>query len=574
MRASDYIASFLHQQGVSHVFEMSGGMITYLLDSCYRAGAPKLVSVHHEQAAAFAAEAYARMTGVPGVAMATSGPGATNLLTGIGSCYFDSIPAVFITGQVNRHEQKGSRPVRQLGFQETDIVAMAAPVTKAAWQIQTPEQLPQLIQKAFHIALSDRPGPVLLDVPMDIQRADVSDVPVQVGVSYPPAKSDSMDFIYQMLDSLTNAQRPLVLAGGGIRSAQAIEPFRQLVRQLGIPVIHSLMAVDVLPYADTLRLGMLGSYGNRWVNQAVGNSDFLLILGSRLDIRQTGNDTIAFKGQRTIYHVDCEPGEMNNRVKGCQTHVAHLHSFLNLAVQLIADHKLPDWNTWLNEAQRLRGQWSDVDELGDVSGINPNVFMHELSRFSDSAAAFTIDVGQHQMWAAQSLELGCNQRFLTSGGMGAMGFALPSGVGAAIASPQRPVVVIAGDGGFQTNIHELQTVVRNQLPIKIVVLNNRCHGMVRQFQQSYFENRYQSTLWGYDAPDFERVAQAYGIQAGSVSEPENVEKMLKWLWQEPQQPALLQVMINTHVNVYPKIAFGKPMTEMEPLHKPSDIEGT
>src|SRR6185436_11038437 len=233
----------------------------------------------------------------------------------------------------------------------------------------------------------------------------------------------------------------------------------------------------------------------------------------------------------------------------------------------------PDRAGWLAEIDALRSRWPDTREL-DVKGINPNQFMHELSRVSGAAAAYVVDVGQHQMWAAQSIEVAAGQRFLTSGGMGSMGFALPASIGAAFAAEGRPLVVIAGDGGFQSNIQELQTVVRNRLPVKIVLVNNRCHGMVRQFQESYFEGRYQSTYWGYSAPDFARVAEAYGIAAKTIAAPEETGDALAWLWDRPGEPALLQVMIDTFANAYPKIAFGRPNTEMEPFATPVGMEST
>jgi len=573
MKVSDYIVSFLHAQGVNHIFEVVGGMITHLVDSCYRQGNIRLVSTHHEQAAAFAAEAIARITGVPGVAMATSGPGATNLLTGIGSCYFDSSPAVFITGQVNRNEQKGTRPIRQLGFQETDIVSMASLITKAAWRVQSPEEIPSLLANAFTVAMSGRPGPVLIDIPMDIQRAEISaEDPGRLSFS----TADDLDqkVIEELLTELSTAQRPLILVGGGIRSARATDLFKSFVEKVKIPVVNSLMAVDVLPYTHPLRVGMIGTYGNRWANMAIGRSDFLLILGSRLDIRQTGSDTNAFKGNRVIYHVDCDVGEINNRVTGCRAILAHLHSFLASAVQVSAVHTFPDRPDWLVEIAELKRTWPDTAESQYVSGINPNEFMHQLAGISRLAAAFVVDVGQHQMWAAQSLELGSDQRFLTSGGMGAMGFALPAAVGTALACSGSPVVMIAGDGGFQLNIQELQTVIGNRLPIKMVVLNNQCYGMVRQFQQSYFEECYQSTYWGYSAPDFARVAHAYGIASHTINDTSGVQHALGKMWSDTKAPFLLQVMIDTFANAYPKIAFGRPITEMEPFAKPVDIEGT
>jgi acetolactate synthase I/II/III large subunit len=332
-----------------------------------------------------------------------------------------------------------------------------------------------------------------------------------------------------------------------------------------VPVVNSLMAVDVLPYIHPLRVGLIGSYGNRWANLAIGRADFLLVLGSRLDIRQTGSDVDAFKGNRKIYHVDCEAGEINNRLKGCKAILAHLRPFLSEALKSCVETTFPERIDWLNEIAELRCLWPDTKEIEDTPGINPNKFFHELSQASRQAAAFTIDVGQHQMWAAQSLELNDTQRFLTTGGMGAMGFALPAAIGAAMTNRNEPVIMIAGDGGFQINIQELQTIVHHHLPIKMIILNNRCCGMVRQFQQSYFDEQYQSTLWGYSAPDFVQVARAYGIAGQTIKSPDEVHYALEVMWLDPKAPFILQVMIDTFSNVYPKIAFGHPITEMEPF---------
>lgn len=571
MKASDYIAQFLRERHVPCVFEMAGGMITFLLDSIAQAGGIRIVSVHHEQTAAFAAEAAGRMTGIPGVAMATSGPGATNLLTGIGSCYFDSTPTVFITGQVNRHEQKGERMIRQLGFQETDIIAMAKPITKAAWAVNDAHALPQMLHEAFALAVSGRPGPVLLDIPLDVQRTDIT--PPESFPPPPPGPAPNAAQIEELLAQMASADKPLLLVGGGIRSARVAGELRAFVRTVGVPVVHSLMGVDALPYDEPLRIGLIGSYGNRWANHAIGQSDFLLVLGSRLDVRQTGSETAEFKGNRTIFHVDVEPGEINNRITGCEAIVADLPSFFEAAIPAARERTWRSQRKWLENLAALRQEWPDTSELPDIEGINPNVLMHALSAHSRAAGAYVIDVGQHQMWASQSIEVGPDQRFLLSGGMGSMGFALPAAVGVAAVDP-RPVVLIAGDGGFQTNIQELQTVARNRLPLKMVIVNNQCHGMVRQFQQSYFHERYQSTLWGYSAPDFARVAESYGIPSGTVDRESGLEEALRALWAEPQEPALLQVMIDTYANAYPKLAFGRPMTEMEPLAKPLEMEGT
>ncbi len=575
MKASDYVAEFLEAQGVTQVFELIGGMITHLIDSLSVKGQIRIVCVHHEQASSFAAEAAGRITGVPGVALATSGPGATNLLTGIGSCYFDSSPTVFITGQVNRDEQKGDRAIRQLGFQETDIVTMAKPITKMAVLVNRPEDLPEILARAFEVALSGRPGPVLVDIPMDVQRADIPGPPPRRVL---PVAAPAVDlaFVEEMLDALARAERPLILVGGGVRTAQATEAVRELVDRVGVPVVNSLMGVDVLPWEHPLRVGLIGSYGHRWSNLAIARSDLLVVLGSRLDVRQTGARTDEFKNGREIFHVDCEPGEMNNRVKDCRTTVAELRPFLEAATRAMRDRAPVDCSDWTEEIAEARRNWPDTAELEGHDGINPNQMMHDLSSApgSERASAYLADVGQHQMWAAQSLEIGSDQRFLTSGGMGAMGFGLPAAIGVAVVEKDRPVVLVAGDGGFQLNLQELETIARNRLPIKMVILNNNCHGMVRQFQQSYFDERYQSTFHGYTAPDFPEIARAYRIESSRVASPEEISAGVAALWRDPTAPYLLEVMIDTFANAYPKLAFGHPISHMEPFAVPLDMEGT
>ncbi|MBW4889892.1 thiamine pyrophosphate-binding protein [Mucilaginibacter sp. HMF5004] len=572
MKASDYIAEFLERKGVICIFELSGGMITHLLDSVSQKTKINIVTMHHEQSAAFAADAFGRVTGIPGIAMATSGPGATNLLTGIASCYFDSSPAVFITGQVNRHEQKGDMGIRQLGFQETDIVAMAKPITKAAFLVNNPDEIPAIFEKAFKIAVEGRPGPVLIDLPMDVQRTQIDPSVIL------HQQSDGFEIPQDKLNSLVAdikaAKRPLILVGRGVKASQTQSAFDAFVKQTNIPVITTLLALDTIAADDDLRVGFIGSYGNRWANIAFGECDLLIVLGSRLDIRQTGAET-KFIENRKIYHVDCEASEINNRVKGCVALVTTLPIFFKQFKTTVADGLFCRPDNWLNSITDLKIKWPDTEELKPI-GINPNKLMHQLSEVSSNAAAYLADVGSHQMWSAQSLQLNKGQLFLTSGGMGAMGFALPASIGACIATGNKPVVVLIGDGCMQLNIQELQTIVRNKLPIKVIVLNNQTLGMIRQFQDNYFESRYQSTYWGYDTPDFEKVAVAYGITSKTISTPEEVQAAFDWMWsnENHDKPIVLQVMIDPHTNTYPKLAFGKPITEMEPFSAPLGMEST
>ena len=562
MKVTQYIARFLKDKGIHTVFELQGGMITRIIDALNQEGGINIVSMHHEQAAAMAADAYGRIKNKPGVALATSGPGATNLLTGIGNCFFDSVPAIFITGQVNTNEQKGDKSTRQIGFQETDIVAMAEAITKKAYAIKTKDEIPNVFEEAYQIAMSGRPGPVLIDIPMNIQNQEIEDALVEK-----PFLEKNLttcdDFINKYINTLKVSKKPLLLIGRGIRAAQASELFKNFIAKFQIPVVTSLLGVDVLPYTHPLKVGFIGTYGNRWANYALGSSDVLLVLGSRIDLRQTGADIEAFKQGKQIFHVDIDSAELNNRFTDTITLNTDLVTFFEEVQKIDYSYCLPiDWNA---EIKEKREAYNDILELKNVKGINPNRFMHQLSKISFKAKGFTTDVGNNQMWSAQSLELNGDQLFLSSGGMGAMGYSLPAAIGASIALNKQPMVCISGDGGFQINIQELETVKRNNLPIKIVILNNHCLGMIRQFQDSYFESRYQSTVWGYSAPDFTAIARAYGIDSFSIEKEEDINIGLNRMWEDANAPFLLNVNINIHTNVYPKMLFGNPLTKMEPF---------
>ena len=568
MTVSDYLASYLNERGVKRVFEVAGGMITFLLDAIYRKGGIQIVSLHHEQSAAMAADVYGRLTGIPGVALATSGPGAINLLNGIAGAFFDSSPTVFITGQVNRNEQRGQRKIRQQGFQETDIVAMARPVTKAAWTVEDAAAFPTMLENAFALAIAGQPGPVLLDIPMDIQTAELPQTqhPREDHSLAAASPALPLDALRSAAASLATARRPLILAGGGVRAAQADSLFRSWIEQIKVPVVHSLMGIDVLPSCSPYRIGLIGTNGNRWANKALVEADMLLILGSRLDIRQTGAIVDVFNG-RQIVHVDCVEEQINNRVAGCTPIVADIRDALSAFKDVSRHHDWPCRKDWLSRIADWRRLRTDRAELGDTVPLNPNEFVRKATHCLASARVIVTDVGQNQMWAAQSALIGNETRFLSSGGLGSMGFALPAAVSAAMEMGE--TLLIAGDGGFQMNIQELQSVAHHALPIRMIVLNNQCLGMVRQFQDTYLEGRFQSTVWGYSAPDFTRVALAYGIPARTIRKIDESNDALAWM-KKQKGPTLLQVILDPKTDLYPKVRFGRPLSEMEPVVRFSD----
>ena len=451
MKLSDYVIDFLVKERVHHVFEMIGGAITHLLDSTYARGDIACVSMHHEQAAAFAAEGYARMNGRLGVAMATSGPGALNLLTPIGSCYFDSVPCLFITGQVNTYEYKFDKPVRQIGFQETDIVSIARPIVKYAELVQDPKLIRYSLEKAVFLAQSGRPGPALLDIPMNIQRAEI-DPKKLIGFYGSPEhkrltrkEPAAGDAVAEVIALLRTARRPLILAGGGVRTAGATAELARLVEKTGIPVVCSLMGLDAIPHEDPAFTGMIGSYGTRYSNITLANCDLLLILGSRLDTRQTGTRPETFARGAKKVHVDIDLQELNGKVKADIALHSDVKAFLAELNSRLKSFKKPDLSAWYKAIAKLRKDFPEVETEEKKGEINPNRFISFLSGLCREGDIICADVGQNQMWTGQSFRSKKGQRLLFSGGMGSMGFSLPAAIGASLSSPGKRDARDAGE---------------------------------------------------------------------------------------------------------------------------------
>jgi acetolactate synthase-1/2/3 large subunit len=578
LKVSDYVVNFIAQQGVAHIFEFIGGAITHLIDSTVDRDDIRCISVHHEQSGAFAAEAYARMNGRLGVAMATSGPGALNMVTGIGSCWFDSVPCLFITGQVNTYEYKFDRPVRQIGFQETDIVSVVQSLTKYAELVVDAGRIRWHLEKAVYLAQTGRPGPVLLDIPMNIQRSLIepdtlpsffeSDEYRQLESARPTCPAATIAEVVEMLRS---ARRPVILAGGGVRTAAATDLLRKLVEQTGIPVVSTLMGLDALPGDHPASHGMIGAYGNRYSNMTLANSDLLLILGSRLDTRQTGTRPETFARAAKKIHVDIDPHELNAKLAVDLALQCDVREFLSQLCAALSDYQKPDLSEWLKVLSGYRTKYPTRSREGEFPSIEPNRFMELLSACCAEGDVICLDVGQNQMWAAQSFLLKERQRMLISGGMGAMGFALPAAMGAALAGTGSNVVAISGDGGIQVNIQDLDTIVSLRLPVKIIVLNNGCLGMVRQFQDMYFGGRQQSTVVGYGCPDLAGIAEAYGLPVFVLASPEEVADGLKRAM-ELDGPVFVEVKLEQSTCVNPKLVVNCPIEDMSPHLERAELE--
>ena len=575
MKVSDFIAKFLKSCGVNYVYGCIGGAAAHLVDSIFREGI-RFVHCYHEQCAAFGASASAKYAGTLKVAVATSGPGATNFITGIADAYFDSSPVLFITGQVNTYDFKYRRPIRQYGFQETDIVSIVRPITKYSILLDRVDRVEDEMAKAVRIALSGRPGPVLVDIPMDVQRGDIS--PKRIGpVVADRARSIIRDEdLEELHETIKSSKKPLILAGGGCRVSKAKESLVSFAEKLSIPVVVSLLGKDSFPNDHRLFAGYIGAYGNRYANMAMLKSDLLLVLGSRLDSRQTGNVLTPFCEKR-IFQVDLEPDETDRRFPNRKYVVSDVRDFIEQLTGLVdtegSNAIRADWMDYLKRLKQMFPPSSEP-KRAKVKTFHYDT-MEEISRNLSPEDIICVDIGQNQMLAAQVLEIKRRQRFITSGGMAPMGYALPASVSIAIENNKR-VVVIAGDGGMQLNIHELNTVGKLCLPMVIFVFNNKSLGMLKQFQDLYFGSRYCDTdeNSGYYSPNFVKIAKAYNIKALRIDRmTPNWRKIIRKVLQEDtKSPILCQIDFDYSTHIYPKLEFDKPLDKPDPKLTPEEEE--
>jgi acetolactate synthase-1/2/3 large subunit len=563
VKVSDYIVEFLVQNKINKVFGYVGGTITHLYDSLDKNEMIEIVNTIHEQGAGFAAEGYARVRGDTGVAIATSGPGATNLITAIGSCFFDSIPTIFITGQVSTKEYKYSKSIRQLGFQEIDIVNIVMPIVKYAVFIDNIHNLRYELEKACFLSREGRKGPVLVDIPSNIQFQKFNPTEEKSFYGSQEHKSfliekDIHDYISKSLDLVHNSKRPIILIGGGARVSKTGEILRKLLDRIAIPVVYSLMGKGVVADSYKYNLGLIGAFGSRCGNMALSNADLVLVLGSRLDGRQTGNIATFIKNA-TVIQVDIDRYELGAKISADLLVNTDVESFVRkLNNQSISINI----GTWLAKVLNLKSSYPLTCGL-DQKEIIPNKIMSKISKYLKTDDVICVDVGQHQMWAAQSLDIKGTQKILFSGGMGAMGFALPAAIGAVMASGGRSIVIV-GDGGFQMNIQELEVVKRRGLSVKIFIFNNANLGMVRQQQEQYNYKNYIGTEKDYSVPDFKNIGNAYGIESHEASDINKIfdliEKSLK-----NNKCEIINIKLTKDKNrLEPKLFPGRPLEDMFP----------
>jgi acetolactate synthase-1/2/3 large subunit len=556
---SQILLECLVQEGVETLFGYPGGTVINIYNDLIDYPIHHILT-RHEQAAVHAADGYARATGRVGVALATSGPGATNTITGIANAYMDSIPMVIITGQV---------PTALIGndaFQEVDIIGITRPVTKHSYLVRDIHDLPRIIKQAFYIARTGRPGPVLVDLPKDVQMATAKfEYPDKVEIrGYKPNSQGNPRQIEKAVKMILAAKRPVIYVGGGVTLSDTSQELLAFAELIKAPVTTTLMAMASFPKKHPLSLGMLGMHGTYYANMAVMESDLLIAIGARFDDRVTGKLS-TFAPHAKIIHVDIDPTSIKKNVRVDLPIVGDLRDVLQ---KLIAELNLgpqevktlaSDLAPWREQIATWR-QTHPMSYVASTTEIKPQFVIETLRKVTNDDAIITTEVGQHQMWTAQFFDFSQPRTFLTSGGLGTMGFGLPSALGAQAAWPQRQVIDVSGDGSFQMNSQELATLVQYRLPVKIVILNNNFLGMVRQWQQLFFDQRYSQTCMELPI-DFVKLAEAYGATGLSTSDPAEVEAVLRKGLETPG-PVIMEFKVSREENVMPMVPAGKGLNEM------------
>jgi acetolactate synthase-1/2/3 large subunit len=582
MTVADYILKFLISKNVNNVFLITGGAISFVVDAFSRNKKIKYTCVAHEQAAAMMADAYSRAEKGFAATMVTSGPGAQNLITGIACSWFDSVPVIHISGQVNSFElssaNKTTKNVRQVGFQETDIVSIVKPITKFAYRLKNPNEIKYVLEKAFYLSNEGRPGPVLIDIPMNFQRVKINLKKIK-SFKVPKNKSSHqiVNNIYKIKKLLNKSKRPILILGGGIRMSKSINELDKFLKKVDLPIVTTWSGLDTIDYKNKNYIGCIGVYGSRAANFAVQNSDLVLNFGSRLDTRITGGKPETFARSAKVVSIDIDRHELNKQ-RGLDVYLKineDLNKFLSTFNLKLKEFKFSSSSSWKNICQQWKSTYPNVQSshYKQKKYLNPYCFIDRLSKKLSKKDIIVTDDGGHLTWTIQAFKVKKGQRVFSAFGNSPMGYAFPAALGASFANKKKRIICIDGDGSIQINIQELQTMVANNLPIKLFIINNDGYGIIKQFQELYLNKRYEASISskGVTNPNFNKISNAYGINYSEIKNNKEINKVLNKILNS-KKPEFVNVIIDPNQKIIPKLQFGKPIEDLSPLLPRSEFK--
>ena len=570
MNLSDYTLKFLQKKKIKDVFLITGGAISFLVDAFSRNRKIKYTSVAHEQAAAMMADAYSRLGPNFSCTMATSGPGATNLITGIACSYFDSIPSLHICGQVNTYEQqdghRSTKKVRQVGFQETDIVNISKPVTKYSYKIKKASEIRFVLEKAYHIATTGRPGPVLIDIPMDLQKIKID--PKKLKPFKPDQEKIKFNYkeIVKKIENLLNkSKKPVLILGGGIKCAKAETDLVTFLKNFQIPIVTTWSGVDLIDYNNKYYIGNVGVYGSRAANFTIQNSDLIISLGSRLDTRITGGVPSSFARNAKKIVIDVDKYELGKK-RGLKIDLkvnSDIKNFFNNYKKY--KKQFIERNDWLKKCNnwKIKYPLTLKEYFKEKNYVNPYVLMDKLSKIFSNKEIIIADDGGHLTWTIQSLKIKYGQKLFSAFGNSPMGYSLPASIGASIAKNKKRVICIDGDGSIQINLQELHTIDKLKLPIKIFILNNNGYGIIKQFQELYLGKRYEASGKGVSNPNFKKIAQSFNINYNLIRNHNDLDRLNRIIYSKKAE--LIEITLKDDQKIIPKLQFGNPIEDLSPL---------